>query len=524
MERLSSCVIRNRFVDSLPGDKGPATVSRQVFEACYSLVAPTAVAQPELLSWSDSLADIFPIRCPQTDDDIAIFAGNRICAEMKPYAACYGGHQFGNWAGQLGDGRAITLCEILDKTGQAWEMQLKGAGPTPYSRRSDGRAVLRSSIREYLVSEAMHGLGVPTTRALSLVKTGDPVVRDMLYNGNPREEPGAIVTRMSPSFLRFGNFEICAARDDRERLRMLVDWTISSFFTEYLPLGQQAYQRFYEEVCRRTADLIVHWYRVGFVHGVMNTDNMSILGLTIDYGPFGFLDSYDPFWTPNTTDLPGRRYCFARQASVALWNLSCLGNALVPLISDVEKIEAILEQTRHAITSGYAQMMRTKLGLSEVYQEEDSELLTQLMKFFDTVETDMTIFFRVLSDLDETQDSVESWSRLLSEAFYQQPSPSEQEVLHSWLTRYRKRLSKESRDIATRQRIMQNVNPAYILRNYMAQEAIDAAEAGDYSLIEEILMLLSNPYQRRENAERWFKKRPDWARTKVGCSVLSCSS
>ncbi|MBG3852707.1 YdiU family protein, partial [Xanthomonas hortorum pv. carotae] len=229
---------------------------------------------------------------------------------MQPWAVNYGGHQFGHWAGQLGDGRAISLGEAIGVDGGRYELQLKGAGPTPYSRGADGRAVLRSSIREFLCSEAMHHLGVPTTRALSLVTTGDAVVRDMFYDGRPQREPGAIVCRVAPSFIRFGNFELPSARGDSALLRQWADFTIARDFPELKGAGENLYAAWFAQVCERTAVMVAHWMRVGFVHGVMNTDNMSILGLTIDYGPYGWVDDYDPDWTPNTTDAQGRRYRF----------------------------------------------------------------------------------------------------------------------------------------------------------------------------------------------------------------------
>ena len=260
-----------------------------------------------------------------------VFGGNALLEGMQPYAANYGGHQFGHWAGQLGDGRAITLGEVINAAGERWELQLKGAGPTPYSRTADGRAVLRSSVREFLCSEAMHHLGVPTTRALSLVTTGEQVVRDMFYDGNPEPEPGAIVCRVAPSFIRFGNFELPAARGDVALLTRLVDFTIQRDFPELVSgtrdgaadrLSEALRAEWFGQVCERTARMVAHWMRVGFVHGVMNTDNMSILGLTIDYGPYGWIDDFDPDWTPNTTDAAGRRYRFGQQPQVAYWNLT----------------------------------------------------------------------------------------------------------------------------------------------------------------------------------------------------------
>ena len=311
----------DRFVRELPGDPRDDNRIRQVVGACYSRVAPTAVARPELLALVPEVAELLELDPEATPELVDVLAGNRVVPGMAPYAACYGGHQFGNWAGQLGDGRAITLGEVATSTGETWELQLKGAGPTPYSRRADGRAVLRSSLRELVCSEAMFHLGVPTTRALSLVLTGEQVERDLLYDGHPAHEPGAVVCRVAPSFLRFGSYQIHAARDDIDTLRALVRFTIERYYADHAgpPLDVAG---FLAEVAQRTAWMIAEWMRVGFVHGVMNTDNMSILGLTIDYGPYGWLESFDLDWTPNITDASGRRYRFGNQAQVAHWNVA----------------------------------------------------------------------------------------------------------------------------------------------------------------------------------------------------------
>ncbi|RYG55020.1 hypothetical protein EON80_31230, partial [bacterium] len=285
---IDQATFTNSFVEELPGEVAPNKRPRQVPGACYSQVEPTAVQSPHLLAWSDDLAEFLGLAKPEERGlAVDVLAGNLITPTMKPFAARYGGHQFGSWAGQLGDGRAIALGEIAARDGSRWEIQLKGAGPTPYSRRADGRAVLRSSLREFLCSEAMHFLGVPTTRALSLVGTGDAVVRDMFYSGDPRPEKGAIVARVSPSFIRFGNFELMATTGEHDNLRALTDYTIRHFYPELGEPCNEVYLQWFEEVCRRTAVMIAHWMTVGFVHGVMNTDNMSILGLTIDYGPYG---------------------------------------------------------------------------------------------------------------------------------------------------------------------------------------------------------------------------------------------
>jgi len=281
----------NRFTRELPADPIETNSRRQVAKACFSRVRPQPVSAPRLVAFSREAAgllDLTEADC-RSEAFTQIFSGNQLLPGMDPHAACYGGHQFGNWAGQLGDGRAINLGEIVNRQGERWTLQLKGAGPTPYSRNADGRAVLRSSLREFLCSEAMFHLGVPTTRALSLILTGDPVERDMFYDGHPEEEPGAVVCRLAPTFVRFGNFEILAARGEIALLQQLADFTIRTTFPHLGEPSPTVYIRWFAEICRTTAELMVHWLRVGFVHGVMNTDNMSIHGLTIDYGPYGRL-------------------------------------------------------------------------------------------------------------------------------------------------------------------------------------------------------------------------------------------
>src|SRR5919198_2973538 len=318
---LAAASYENTFVRELPADPVLVNMPRQVANACYTRVAPTPVAAPRLLAWSDAMGELLGLARP-SPLAVEVLAGNRVLPAMEPYAARYGGHQFGHWAGQLGDGRAITLAEMIATDGSRQELQLKGAGKTPYSRTADGRAVLRSSLREFVCSEAMFHLGVPTTRALSLVGTGEEVIRDMFYDGHPRPEPGAIVCRVAPSFVRFGNLQILAANNELDALKRLADYVIRYHYAGH------SYASWYRELCRRTATLMVDWMRLGFVHGVMNTDNLSILGLTIDYGPYGWLDDFDPDWTPNTTDAHTRRYRFGQQPGIAQWNLARLAEAL----------------------------------------------------------------------------------------------------------------------------------------------------------------------------------------------------
>ena len=526
---LETLVFDNRFTRDLPADKEPANHRRQVTGACYSRVLPLKVPDPKLVACAEEVCaelDLDAGVC-RTDDFTQVFTGNRILDGMDPYATCYGGHQFGNWAGQLGDGRAINLGEIVNSSGRRWALQLKGAGPTPYSRMADGLAVLRASVREFLCSEAMYHLGVPTTRALSLVITGDEVIRDMLYDGHPKAEPGAGVCRVAPSFTRFGHFEIFALRRETEVLRQLMDHTVRIDFPHLLAgdnheTSPEIYAQLFDEVCRTTAEMIVHWMRVGFVHGVMNTDNMSILGLTIDYGPYGWLEDYDPDWTPNTTDAGGRRYRFGYQPRIAHWNLLQLANALVPLMdNDVAPLQQLLEDYATHYEQRWNEMMAQKLGLRSFDPATDPELISELLELLRLVETDMTIFFRKLA----TTVAVGAIdAEPLAEAYYKPPDEKAKARTAAWLKRYSQRVLRDERTDEERRRAMDTVNPKYVLRNYLAQLAIDKAEEGDFSMVNELLELLRHPYDEQPGQERFAEKRPEWARHRVGCSMLSCSS
>jgi len=516
--------LNNLFTDQLPADPNFENSRRQVMQGYYSFVTPKKTAKPKMLHVSDEMLNALGVSKEEaiTDEFLNVFTGNAVWPETHPYAMLYGGHQFGHWAGQLGDGRAINLFEI-DHKDSHWAVQLKGAGETPYSRSADGLAVLRSSIREYLMSEAMHHLGIPTTRALSLALTGDSVLRDVMYDGNPAYEQGAVVCRVAPSFLRFGNYQIFTARNDVAGLQKLVDFTIKNYFPDLGVPNKESYLKFFAEVSARTLDMIIHWQRVGFVHGVMNTDNMSILGLTIDYGPYGWLEGFDWGWTPNTTDRQHKRYRYGNQPNIGLWNLYQLANALFPLVEEADGFEEILDRYKEDYAQKSFRMMADKLGL-ESPQETDLKLIADLEDCLLATETDMTIFFRKLAAFKK--DASVDGLILIEDAFYDLENISEeiQTQWKQWFKAYTLRLQQDAQRDEIRKKAMQATNPKYVLRNYMAQLAIDAAEEGDYSLIDELYNVLKKPYDDQPEYEKWFAKRPEWARDKVGCSMLSCSS
>jgi serine/tyrosine/threonine adenylyltransferase len=521
----------NQFVRNLPGDPNPVNQRRQVHGACFSRVKPTPVRAPRVIGWSEECAALLDLSGSALDDErvAAVLGGNDLLPGMDPFAMCYGGHQFGNWAGQLGDGRAINLGEVLNQRNERWMLQLKGAGPTPYSRTADGLAVLRSSLREFLCSEAMFHLGVPTTRALSLVVTGEKVQRDMFYDGHPELESGAVVCRVARSFTRFGNFQILAARREHQLLQQLVDHTIQTDFPHLGEPGPQVMADWFAEVCRTTAEMIVHWMRVGFVHGVMNTDNMSILGETIDYGPYGWMDNYDPDWTPNTTDAAGRRYCYASQPQIALWNLVQLANALASLFPKIEHLQAGIDLYTSHFNALTRSMLLGKLGLPPGELETDGRLTGELLEILQTVETDMTIFWRHLGDVRLVDRHCEKRTEIpesLQSAYYrpEQNTPEYVARLNDWLDLYAARCLSDGIPDSERRNRMNLANPKFVLRNYLAQQAIDLAETGDYSRIAELLDLLRRPYDEQPGREHFAERRPDWARHRAGCSMLSCSS
>ena len=515
-------VFDNRLLAELPGDADIGPRRREVRNALWSRIAPTPVAAPRTLAVSREMLatlglDAADAASPQFAD---VFAGNATLPGMDPFATNYGGHQFGHWAGQLGDGRAISLGETVNVAGERWELQLKGAGPTPYSRTADGRAVLRSSIREFLCSEAMHHLGVPTTRALSLVATGEEVIRDMFYDGHPRPEPGAVVCRVAPSFLRYGHFELPSSRGETDLLRQLVDFAIDRDFPHLQGGGEARYADWFAEVCTLTARLMAEWMRVGFVHGVMNTDNLSILGLTIDYGPYGWIDAYDPDWTPNTTDAGGRRYRFGWQPAVARWNLVRLAQAVSPLFAGGEALQAGIDAFGTAYSAVDRDNIARKLGLAEC-RDDDAALIRDLHALMHEAEVDMTLWFRALMDFDVDAPTLAPFEHAFYDAAKRDAHAPQ---FDAWLQRYAARLREDPLPASARREKMRLANPKYVLRNYLAQQVIDRAEAGDTAGIAELLEVMRRPYDEQLGNERFAAKRPDWARDRAGCSMLSCSS
>lgn len=530
----------NRFSTFLPADSNQSNEPRQMHNACFSYVKPTPIPAATCVHYNLKLAEQLRLseKDCQSDWFTQLFAGNQYEEPIKPYAMCYGGHQFGHWAGQLGDGRAINLAEVVDLHGVNQTLQLKGAGLTPYSRTADGLAVLRSSIREYLCSEAMHALGIPTTRALSLILSGEKVMRDMLYDGHAQLEPGAVICRVSQSFIRFGSFEIFAFRKDYKRLKQLADFCIKYDFPHLIKQANysfgdaELYESWFSEICNNTARLIVEWMRVGFVHGVMNTDNMSILGLTLDYGPYGWLDAYQPDWTPNTTDAQGKRYCYANQPQIAHWNLYCLANAIYPLINREKKLQMELNNFADYYQQLADNMYAKKLGFVQYNADQHKKLIADLLKILTLCETDMTIFFRLLSQFKtQVAYSSEELITLLMPAYYnpQELTENTKQQITDWLKNYLHSLSQQQVTDEKRTKQMNSVNPKFVLRNYLTYQAIQKAEQGDYTEIEKLMLIMRKPYSEQPNSEQpsnksYAEKRPEWARVKPGASMLSCSS
>jgi uncharacterized protein YdiU (UPF0061 family) len=472
-------------------------------EAFYSRVMPTPFQHDaELIHFNHAAAELLDLdpECHQSPEFSAIFSGKQPLPDAAHIAAAYAGHQFGYYVPQLGDGRAIMLGETTNGRGEKWEIQLKGSGMTPYSRMGDGRAVLRSSIREYLCSEAMHGLGIPTTRALCIVGSEDEVRRE-------RIETSAILTRLAPSHVRFGSLEYFYYRRKHEKLKQLIDFVIEQYYPELLEESQPVLALL-QVVIERTAKLIAQWQAVGFCHGVMNTDNMSILGLTLDYGPYGFLDGYNPRHICNHSDYEGR-YAYDQQPEIALWNLACLAQTLLPFISEEEAKDA-LGRYWHLYKKSYQQLMADKLGFAES-STTTAELNQRLLQQMQLSQTDYTRLFR---ELCYVESGSETRHTRLRDMFV------DREAFDQWLADYRAALRQHGIEDESRQSRMKRTNPKYILRNYMAQIAIDMAEKKEYSEIDNLMQVLQDPFDDHEGFEHYAAQPPAWA----GEISVSCSS
>ncbi|CAA7196306.1 protein adenylyltransferase SelO [Chryseobacterium potabilaquae] len=508
--------IKHPFTEYFPGDFSKNPMQRNTPKVLFSTIDPIGFDHPKLIHFNSNLAA--EIGLGQYDqNDINFLVGNHLPENIQPYATAYAGHQFGNWAGQLGDGRAIFAGEISSHSGKATEIQWKGAGATPYSRHADGRAVLRSSLREYLMSEAMFHLGVPTTRALSLSLTGEDVIRDVMYNGNPQAEKGAIVVRTAESFLRFGHFELLSAQNEYKTLEKLTEYVIERYFPEITSVGVQKYKDFFENISKRTADLMVEWYRVGFVHGVMNTDNMSIVGLTIDYGPYSMMEEYDLNFTPNTTDIPEKRYAFGKQGQTSQWNLWQLANALHPLIKDEKFLEDSLNAFGTYFWEAHDNMLCKKFGFDQLL-EEDEEFFTNWQGLMQELQMDYTLFFNVLETFNEEKD-LKSQFQKVSYGILDDKSLTK---IENFLSIYKIRLDKNKISRNSSILLMRENNPKFILRNYLLYQCIEELNNGQSEVFYELLHALQKPYE--EIIPKFSGKRPIKYDNIPGCSMLSCSS
>ena len=483
---------------SLPWQKGFAALGSDF----YTELRPTPLPSPHWVGTSHSVAQLLglPEGWHQSEEALQALTGNQVLAGSSPLASVYSGHQFGVWAGQLGDGRAILLGELAG----GHEIQLKGAGRTPYSRMGDGRAVLRSSIREFLCSEAMHGLGIPTSRALCITGSPGLVRREEL-------ETAAVVTRVAPSFVRFGHFEHFAANDQEEQLRTLADYVIDRYYPECRspeatsPWGGNPYAALLHSVSERTAQLMAQWQAVGFCHGVMNTDNMSILGLTLDYGPFQFLDAFVPGHICNHSDHHGR-YAYNRQPNIAYWNLFCLAQALLPLIEDQDTALAALESYKTVFPDAFMAQMHKKLGLTQA-QDSSEALVEPLLQLLAQNAVDYTIFWRRLSHA-----VAEGQFEPVRDLF------ADRAAIDAWLLSYSELLALEDKALAAD--LMLNSNPKFVLRNHLGEQAIRAAKGGDFSELATLQRLLERPFDEHPGHEAYADFPPDWASS----ISISCSS
>jgi len=499
--RISTSGLSHNYMNTLEQLNFDNTFAR-LPEYFHTRLGPTPLPEPYLVSFNADAARLLDLSAEQAQraDFAEYFVGNRLLPGSEPLAMLYAGHQFGFYVPQLGDGRAILLGEVKNRSGESWDVQLKGAGQTPYSRNADGRAVLRSSIREYLCSEAMHGLGVPSTRALCIVGSDEEVYRESI-------ETAAVVTRMAPSHVRFGSFQVFYYRKQHEHLATLADYVIVKHFPHLQGL-EDRHAHFFQEVLTRTAHLMAHWQAVGFAHGVMNTDNMSILGLTFDYGPFGFMESYDPGFVCNHSDHEGR-YAFDQQPNIGLWNVAALAQALTPLIAEQELNEML--NTYHGIyRAHFTALMRQKLGLVQA-QEDDLELIRSLFGMMRESRLDYSNLFR---SLGEFRTGPEEQNAVLRDQFV------DRDAFDAWAARYRMRLLGEGSGDAERKVRMDQVNPVYVLRNHLAQAAIEKAQQRDYSEVDRLLQLLRDPFEERPGMDSYAMPAPEG----TPHIAVSCSS
>jgi uncharacterized protein YdiU (UPF0061 family) len=466
-------------------------------DAFSELRSPAGIPNARLVAFSPAAAQLIDLRPGEEarPEFLALASGNALVSGMEPVAAMYGGHQFGVWAGQLGDGRAILLGEVRSASGAGpWELQIKGGGMTAFSRFADGRAVVRSTVREFLASEAMDALGIPTTRALAMTAGDEPVLRE-------RIERAATIIRMAPTFVRFGSFEIFHYRKQFEAVKTLADYTIERYFPHIAhPDAAVGYARFLEAVVDRTAMLMAEWQAVGFAHGVMNTDNFSILGLTLDYGPYGFIEAYDPGFICNHTD-EGGRYAFGRQPTIGFWNCHALAAALSSLISEEDRKTA-LARYEPAFWTTYLVRMNAKLGLLES-ADGNVALVEDVVTLLAQRRVDWTNFWRALS-----HDDARALALL-----------GDDETSRAWFARYRERAAIDARDDAKRRIAMRATNPKFVVRNWVAQQAIEACEAGDDSVVRAVYDVLRAPYDEHPDCEAWANPAPpEYAHLEVSCS------
>ena len=509
--------ITQQYFNLFPGDFSGNPMQRQTPNFLFAQTEIYGYKKAQLLHFNQKLSEEIGLGKIENQEDTDFVNATNLPENIKTYSTAYAGHQFGQWAGQLGDGRAIYAGEIKNSEGKFTEIQWKGAGATPYSRHADGRAVLRSSIREYLMSEAMFHLGVPSTRALSLSLSGEKVARDIMYNGNVDFEQGAVVIRTSETFLRFGHFELLAARNEIDTLQKLTDFTIENYYPEIDKNSANKYIEFYKKVSEKTAEMIVEWLRVGFTHGVMNTDNMSIIGNTIDYGPFSMLDEYDLNFTSNTTDLPNKRYAFGKQAHIAHWNMIQLANALFPLIKDEAALENVLVDYSEMFWKKHDEMMAKKFGFEKL-ERYDADFFTSWQKLMEEISIDYTLFFNQLETLKEDTNIPEHFKK----CFYQNINSNQETLLIEFVENYKQRLSYNQISRDESRKIMQKTNPKFVLRNYLLFECIAEMEEGKTELFDKLWLALQNPYE--EIYPEFSVKRPEKYEGVVGCSSLSCSS